>query len=279
MPTMTVNSHLDWLTATATNRLSPQSIIAPITGLAILESCDPPRRFDRAWKLYPAGLLAHQKDGHKTAMLWLTGQDLAIWRETGFADQNTIDRLAEADATITRLDFCINVFDAGKVSHCANHLQAGKREGRPKAYARIQMFDGGGDTLYFGSPSSQQRVTIYDKAKQLKLADTHWLRIEARIRKKKATPLAQDMARAGVSDAGRARIRQLVDFPGLRWYQAAVAGPEVAMTPVQRTQSDLMRWLYLQVMPTFEKSHEPQLAAHLRAWLREAGWAMDKSNP
>jgi len=276
-PTLAINSHLDWLTATRTDSLSPNAIIAGITDVGTLERCDPPRRFTRAWKLYPAGILAHQTDGHKTAMLWLTGQDLAIWREAGVSDQFLINTLADHQITVTRLDFCINVFDAGKIDHCVNHLDAEKRTGRPKPYARIQRLDAGGDTLYFGSPSSAQRVTIYDKAKQLKLADAHWLRIEARIRKQKATPLSQDMARAGVTEVGKARIRELVDFPHLCWYRAAVAGPEVALTPVQRSQSDLLKWLYLQVMPTFEKSHPPELSAQLAAWLHEAAWALQRA--
>lgn len=275
--TLSVTGHLDWLTLTKTNAKSPKEIIPPIEGIELLESMNPPKRFDRAWQIYPAGMVATQSNGYETAMLWLTGKDLEVWREVGIHESTMLKAAATLDPTCTRLDYCLNVYGSGSVAECATELAEGRREGRPKPYGRFQKFDDAGDTLYFGAPKSDQRITIYNKAAQMGIDDL-WTRIELRCRKKKATPLLRDMAYYNYHYVGRQRIRELVMFPELDWYKEAVEGAKLDLTRVHRKPPATIKWLYESVMPVFEKQHEPDVLRELQGWLSNANIALRNAN-
>lgn len=272
-----VDAHLDWLTLTKTDASNPRDIIPPIEVIEVLESISPPKRFDMAWQIYPAGMVALQTSSYKTAMLWLTGQDLETWREVGVSDMVTIKAGNTLEPTCTRLDYCINVHGAGRVDDCAKELEAGRREGRPKPYGRFQKYNDAGDTLYFGSPKSDQRILIYNKAAQMGIEDL-WTRIELRCRKKKATPLFQDMAYYNHHWVGRQRIRELCNFPSLEWWGEAVAGATLELTKTCRKPPATIKWLYEQVMPVFEKRHDPELLRELQGWLSNANIALRNAN-
>lgn len=58
----------------------------------------------------------------------------------------------------------------------------------------MQQFDGlerSGSTVYLGSPSSEFRVRIYDKALEQETPDTHWIRVEMVLRSKHACSFVQ----------------------------------------------------------------------------------------
>ena len=273
-----VTGHLDWMTATLKDQSTAFNVIPPVAGIDIVEKMQPPRFFQKAWALYPAGFVAIQDTKYKTAMLHLTGQDLQAWREAGIADQTTIKALNHMVANITRVDYCVNVHNMGKVAHCVRHMDIGKRTGRPKPYARFKRYDNSGDTLYFGSPKSAQRVTIYDKAAQLKIKDEFWTRIELRCRKPAASVLLRDMEAHGMNDAGRQRIRDLVNYPNLAWWKKAMHGNEVQLEKIPRKVPSVITWLYEQVLPVFYKEHEEDTALLLAGFLAEASIALRDNN-
>lgn len=211
-------------------------------------------------------------------MLVLKGKDLTAWRQADIPDEFLIAALQHTGVRITRVDYCLNVRGEGSVDDCRRHLGYGFRTGRPKPYADIRGLENNGDTLYFGSPKSAQRITVYDKAAELKLLNEIWVRMEARIRKPHASPLVTDMHTKGLHAAGRQKIRTLCDFPQLEWWQNAVVGKELDMTKVPRQPKDVIKWLYAQVMPTFEKRHDEQTLKDLNMWLSEANMALRAAN-
>lgn len=274
-----ITSHLDWMSATLVDQFTAFNVIPPVSGLEIMDKVRPPKFFDKAWGLSPAGMVAIQEDGRRVAMLALTGGDLTAWRESGIADQTLIKEVAAMGANVTRVDYCVNVHGGGSVADCAGALERGERVGRPKPYGRFKKYDDKGDTLYFGSPQSAQRVTIYDKAAQLKLLNEAWVRVELRCRKPAATNLIMDMSEKGMANVGKSRLKSLVDFPNIGWYSEAMEAKEVELRRIPRKIPSTVEWLYNQVLPVFYKNHDDETARLLEGWLSEASIALrDNSN-
>ena len=102
-----------------------------------------------------------------------------------------------------------------------------------------------GHTVYFGHPTSEVRIRVYDKAAKLKLLSLALTRVELQTRDKRATQLAKDMRFLGdVAMVGRRAIADRLTVHQ-EWWKAVTEGTENAeITPIGRTDGNY--WQYLQ---------------------------------
>ena len=129
----------------------------------------------------------------------------------------------------------------------------------------------GGATLYVGARQSEKFLRIYDKAKERKIKDVLWTRVELELKSETATKIAAkivNMTFKEVSEMTRAMMRGIYD-PENETYRDALGVEtmrigstkneehntyEWLMTSVAKTMAKLIVELpHRDVMPTFEK--------------------------
>lgn len=272
-----VFSHLDYLAI-----MYPYPERTPKQGLgrlplpADLFQMDRLERGVKNWRqsmtLLPSGRFYWNEDQRNAGSYAVfAGDDLALIRtRLRMSDDELLKRLAFNATNFTRLDFCVNI-TAGSAGETRAEYEKGYAETRVKTAWEPDYFAGGqGRTIYFGSRQSTKMLRVYDKARELRLADDVILnRIELQARKDAANILSGVMVTHTVIDAGKTAIRDFCDFPRLGWYQDALSGgKDVAMQLTPAKESDFMKWLYEQVGPSMCKRIDAgEYHAELRDWL------------
>jgi len=144
----------------------------------------------------------------------------------------------------------------------------------------FRTLSGPGRTYYFGAPSSDTRLRIYDKAAEQGL-DGHWIRFEYQLRRGPARliwdALVQDSGAAEICASYWRVARRPSDssdsnssrWPAAPWFAELIAGgsgrPSVAAT--ETTLADSMRWISSQVAPSLAAIREALGPAAFSQWL------------
>lgn len=187
----------------------------------------------------------------------LTGETLAFLRSEGWRDDYLLKVLAESPKKrrTTRLDFALNVHNAGSVRHTVNHWRAHQIDTTFKS-APSGWLDYGtrkGQTVYFGSPKSDKFVRIYDKGTEMKKLSEAWLRVELQTRKEYAQAVVTDAFARDMLTAGRTHLAASLDFPKLRWWQIMMQGDTMDKTEVLRKLNKWQQWMNGQVFDSILK--------------------------
>lgn len=209
------------------------------------------------------GLLAGRVDWHSTnplqgLLVSLTGRDCQLAHAQGV---DFLEVLSHAlygldQGHISRLDFAVDVF----APVLAQDIERAWVEGRVTSPAKrahpMPQYDNTGKTtgytFYIGSPSSERKLRIYDKAAAEGVPGP-WVRIELETKGDYAQSLAQSMLISGIPEAGRAFLRAFVQVTGVEWFTDALAGPEPAwLEPIVRPETDRQRWYREQILPSIE---------------------------
>jgi len=252
---MKLAKKIDWLTATQTHETMELGKPFLPEWLDLGESTAPLPRFDKAWELKPDGMLALSATGTMCQLVQMTGKQLDKVRDdTGVSDDEIIQHFASHSDNITRVDYAIDVLETDwRPLDWLLLWQAGGIKSRFRTVMDFRTIQGsGGQTIYYGSKSSPQRVRIYDKAKEMKLLNEAWVRAELQARKQVATPLAADMARHGVIAAGDTRLRELFTFDSECNMSEIMQGQDVDLTKAPRNTPAWERWMNGQVKQSIE---------------------------
>jgi hypothetical protein len=144
------------------------------------------------WCLWGKGRLKWGHVGDVLARLSLPGSALALYREGGGDIGPLVIAIGEAGGRCTRVDFAFDwdieasrVIERVRESIEAGHYTSRWRLKNPRSCTRTSSILGDGDTLYLGSPSSDTRLRIYDKAAE-QGEDEPRLRVELQMRKERA---------------------------------------------------------------------------------------------
>lgn len=150
----------------------------------------------------------------------------------------------------------------------------------------------GGATLYAGARQSEKFMRIYDKAKERKLPDIMWTRVELELKSVTATKIAAKIATMTyqeVSEMTRGMMRGVYDPDNKTFRDALAVDPikigstkneehntyEWIMTSVAKTMAKLIVELpHRDVMPSFEKEVQKyirEMAARRSAPLDDIG--------
>lgn len=215
--------------------------------------------------------------------IMFTGRACNELYENGIDVLGMIRGFSERKFRFTRLDLALDVKDvkidivgllecehSGSVNNDPVLIQKGK-------HAR------GGATLYAGSWSSDKFMRIYDKAKERKLDDVLWTRIEIQLAGRTATKIAGQMSQMSTEDCGMFTQRLIKGMynPSDPVFQEALTGTPQRVSSTKNEEHDTYAWLmnvvakslartiielpHRDVMATFEKEvqkHIRELAAH-----------------
>lgn len=220
----------------------------------------PMHGYSQAWELENGGYLMVPNSQNKRmrVLLMFGGTSLTEWRGTGSTDDSIIRYFFGQTyrPQFTRIDFA---FDTDNPLAAPAQIAEAWREKRIKTHIRTirthttekRGKDPAG-TVYLGSVSSGRQVVIYDKAKQLKLLDEAWTRVELRCRKSFAQSAASDSLKHGSDAVARATIRELLTTD-IGWFNDMIAGGDVDLTELGRKKTGgTLEWLHKQVQPAIE---------------------------
>ena len=149
----------------------------------------------RMWGEYTQILLAGNT-GMKTHII-LSAKGVRAYEVNNKAE-NLINMLTHEDLSFTRIDLALDIKDGSiEFKQLLEYLNKNYIVTRFKKYKYVvekEISDDGqqtlGETIYFGSRSSNIFVRIYDKAKQMKQNEDSWIRIEIVYKNNHANALA-----------------------------------------------------------------------------------------
>lgn len=178
---------LDWLSFTSKIH-NPLEIIS----LLGLEKCN--FQFINgmhgyADRLYYDGISIHFNGRNENMGVWceMSGQGCRVFETLGTGDYNTIFRtIFENDGmmNVTRLDVAFDDHDGLlNISKIFDDTMKQNFSSRWKWYKHEAGSQG--VTVYFGSPKSDIRLRIYDKARE-RNKEGHWIRVELQLRDERA---------------------------------------------------------------------------------------------
>lgn len=148
---------------------------------------------------------AEDKGMHDLVCVNISGQGCRTW-EYLHGDIISLISWANSEAyNVSRLDIAIDdregLLDIEKIYHLSAPRYRNKELselcywwGASKVNSRQQGSDG--CTMYYGSPQSEIRIRIYDKAAEQRIED-HWVRVETVLRNEKAVIALEKLCKTG----------------------------------------------------------------------------------
>lgn len=282
----TINHTIDWLECTS-HKMKYEEKLVPLA-FDIGDIIKPRPHYTKAFATMPAGRL-DISDDERTGVHWtMTGSDLRTAREAGITTEVMLGHTVWYGATFSRLDFAVDIHhdasdpDHPRVSDVRLHVKNNWHEGIAHDTGYVPPDDTKGQTEYFGARSSKNRIRIYDKAKETGLLWDCWVRIELQSRDKPATLLARDMVKNGVSPVGATKIKKLLRFPFLHWYNHALETDRPELTAQPKNVPLWQRWMNTQVKASV-KNHlknddDRQFFIEWCTELLKDAYALDRDN-
>lgn len=265
--------HIDWLTfsldfAGDVHKTLPQHEI-----FALKRRVKPNGRYGKAWVTESGAIFSIPKDGEWTqkALIEIQGKHAQKIRDMGVSDDNLIFETLAHGGKITRLDcaFDTNLPSANPLdlwqAWLAGEIVTKVREARITSSADRKGTPA--SSVYFGGTQSEQKLVVYDKAKQMKLLNEAWTRVEVRLYGDTARRAARDMLANDADSVARQKVRNMMKTR-VKWFEDMVAGGDVAMEKRIDVPKKL-QWLNNQVAPAIDSIplENPDIVEDVAWWL------------
>lgn len=244
---MKLSACIDWLTLSGDLGLADQlgntkfkfSVGSKLSGIA---------RYPTGYKLSPVGTLFISDSEGQGSLFTLSGQDMQVLRDRSGDDGITLAELLPISSP-TRLDFAFDIHEDVSLDLLQGQVRRGQHITKFKTSPIViqGLSEQGGHTIYFGSPKSDRRVRIYDKASQMKILNEAWFRVELQVRRKRAKSIAVDMLRLGWEQVGIASIKECLDFPSCKWWSDAFKCGDIQLSQIPRKAPAWQLWMEVQV--------------------------------
>jgi Replication initiation factor len=290
-----VTAHIDYLTKSYHATKRPDDIVPQIGGLKIEKELGKVRMYSHGYLLKCGGYLLCNTDDKQGSLLELSGEPVAYLRDNDkLTDKKLLKILREYSdigRQTTRIDYCWNIPSSDynplqTVEEYAKKEYIMNFKGKPRIRAEIDPETGKpdprGSTVYYGADTSPNRVTVYDKAYQMGLAGEALkrvlgglTRVEIRIREEYAGLLVSDMHKHGVERAAQSKLKNLLDFPKLKWWQMIFNEAHVELSTKGKTEAQALKFLVRTVKPFVDRNMEKdlqfreQLLAYISEWANE----------
>lgn len=269
---MQIHQEIDWLSCTMAADDIAQVIPQGMT-LGIPEKYTTPN-FNLTHRLLPAGHIARKYRAGKQDLFMLDfrGNDIQTIK-AGYgtiALSDIIAHVVDNGMNTTRIDFAVDIMGADIHPRYYFRQWRKKRAKTRTTWVKEEILNGGdkGYTVYFGAPTSDRRLRIYDKAAQLKLLEQAWLRVELQTRKPLANPLVSAMHTQGIVTTGTQAIKNFVDFPEDELYTQAISDTGATIDSVPAKLPRWQGWLEEQVLPSIEAhAKDPNDLEFLQEWV------------
>lgn len=155
---------------------------------------------------------------------------------------------------IARIDLAIDIKKGAlDIVGLAEMVKAGQLVSQARKSMFISSLDAPGATLYIGSPSSDQRLRIYDKAAEQGMAGIEWTRIELQLRGKRSHIARSMLLTNGGFGFIPTLVRSFADFPQSAEYAVSVGHSSRAIGAPKRSGSDTRKWLETTVVSSLAK--------------------------
>lgn len=157
---------------------------------------------------------------------------------------------------VTRMDIANDVLGKNFVPFLQDASDKKQIKTRMKPHSKHQdwQVENGGQSAYWGSPSSELRVRAYDKAAEMRMLKLAWTRVEYQMRDDYATNVLKSVIEdrspmASIKAALRARFS--VD---IEWFEELM-GKDVRRVQVPSKTPDYERWLMGTVLGSILKNY------------------------
>lgn len=280
-PELKVYKHIDWLTMTWAGREYPETVLPMHKGFDVGDKTNGGAFYPTAYKLACGGTYGYSDNDRQGIIVMLPGQALSYLRECGFSDQKLVG-LACTGRNVSRLDYAIDVIGGTLRDHSPHSAYNAGKEGKIKTRLNMSMSikdetaGDGGFSVYFGSPKSDQRIRVYDKAAQQKIMGLTWTRVEAVMKGEYSRTLAEDMQTHGVVRAGDSKLKKLWDAD-IEWFQDALEKELIEPGEVPNKKTNFPRWLNSTVYPSI-KNHIETNRDDIANFHRMLGYLLRDSN-
>jgi len=186
------------------------------------------------------------------AMLNLTGSNMNWLHQhnQSLSDDKLISWLHINAKNVTRIDFAIDIYNAGSVPEFLAGCLDGSVKTRGKISNYEQITGERGHTVYVGSKASELRMRVYDKAAETGNFDKTWTRIELQARGDYAMALKTDMNNKGVHIGGTERINKFCKADSLEWWKHAVDSYGKPSSGYHETSANWRKWVMDTVLPS-----------------------------
>lgn len=247
-----ISSHIDKINLSQGATMLSEVVLPENKFWEIKEKLPRPfTNYHEAYRLMNGAILNISRDEKQGSRLDIGGEALSLMRAVDSdSDFHVLAFFGTANGMkrITRVDYAINVHDDlnASVMSALSEFDAALMQTRIKVVEhddRHRIGKYGGETAYFGSRWSEQRVVIYDKAAEMALLNKAWLRVELRVTKPKSELFVTDCLDHKIEIAGRSWLMRVLDAPNLKWWQNMLSGDTIA--PLETHRKDDRFWLYM----------------------------------
>jgi len=186
------------------------------------------------------------------AMLNLTGENMNYLHQHNqqLTDDKLISWVHINAQNVTRLDFAIDIYNAGSVPEFLEGCKSREIKTRGKIINYEAITGKRGHTVYVGAETSELRMRVYDKAAQTGNYDSIWTRIELQARGDYAMALKNDMNNKSVAVGGTERINKFCDATCLDWWDYAIDSRGVPSSGYKQTDANWREWALNTVLPS-----------------------------
>ena len=205
-----------------TSKIHSQQQFLEMLGVQDCSFLEMPGRYGWQTRLYYRGISVLFGGSREDVCLELSGTGCRTVEEIS---ENTFDwfqflqnfefDIRTGDVTVSRLDIAGDDHD-GILNYRRMAMHCRRRRYICKAHWNMWT-DGAEQAIYFGSPASDRRLRIYNKALEQKLEGEHWIRAEMQMRNKNAVSFLLNWFRE--KDIGGCYAGVLRDF--LRFTETA----------------------------------------------------------
>lgn len=230
-------------------------------------------RYKHSYRMACGAIYSIPKDGDwsQKRLIEMQGQHCQRARELGLTDDAALYHVVVNGGQCSRLDCAFDTDNpCAKVSDVWSAWQNNEIKTKLRE-ASLQSKQGRkgepANSVYFGSKTSDQRLVIYDKAKQMKLLEKAWVRVELRLYGSAAYRMAKDSLMSDIGTCSRQKVRNMVRTK-IGWFEEMMSGQDVDLTPL-KYESDVLRWLKTQVAPAIDAlpEKEPEIIGEVVNWL------------
>lgn len=256
-----ITSHLDYLTRSYHATLEQKDLFPAIPGFKVKKKLGKTRQYAQGYELECGGFLLLGEDEKQGSLLEISGEPLLELRNKyNYTDEYLLIHTSNTPKFrhTTRMDYCWNIPTPGvnvldTLKHWNEEKVVTRITAKPRIYAENDKEKGGvsgkGTTIYYGAKESDVQVRVYDKGAEMKLLNESLLRVELQVRGEVAPILSVDAAKKGVKVVMQTKLRRVLDFYGLEWWQKMYAEDVVELSPYKRKPASAMKFLQKTVDP------------------------------
>jgi hypothetical protein len=247
-------SGIDWLRWTVPVSIGRESALPPALAETRGDLIEKPLSWYDSAQSFGFGRLDwHSKRETQGVMVTMTGKDLQAYREAGHDVRELLAYLVRVGASITRIDFAIDVHSSGFGPDDFAALVDSETL-RPKSRKRLRWHSQDGKrntgvTVQFGSRQSERCMRVYDKAAEQK-ATGDVIRYELELHGRRARAVARAMVQYGVQTTGKKAMRDFVAGEQGLWNEITDTGRvEPQIERVGRRETNSREWLFKVALP------------------------------